>query len=666
MGLLNWIAKKAAGQGGFSFVPQWVRSAWPTMDWGALVREGYRQNAAVSACVTTLAFSFPEAPLLAGREDGGRFVPDYAHPAMRLIRQPNPDMGEVELMQYLIVYASVGGNAYLWKQRNRYGQVVALWPFSDFNIQPVPGRGTDEGFVAGYTFDAGDGQKHPLPKDDVIHWKWMPDPQQPWRGIGAIELAAREVNKSNEAAAFVYSLLRNNAIPPVVVTLTEGDELTDEKANRLRKQWAARFGGENRGGVAFLEAGMKAERLAWSFKELETETLEGVPEARIAAAFRVPPVVAGLSVGIKRSDYGDQAARRAFTELTLAALWRSLASEMWNGLKDEFIFPADYTLKFDIRGVLALQEDESKRWERVTLAYNRALITRAEAKRALGMEAGEGNDVYLVSLANEFISADAGEVRREKAAGGVEVKARRGRMTKLGREMREMRERLTGRMAADLERLFESQARRAARRVTAGLQVDTLAGLQVKMSADELYDPDDEKTLEALVKRYYVEILELTWNAVNLALGVEKAFDLSDPLVVEVIAGAGTRAKDITQTTLEALREILMQGAAEGWSVDDLAKRIRGVVEETYRHRAEAIARTELGWAQNTATVERYREAGVSKVEILDNGLADDDEPCQEANGQIWSLAYFADHPLEHPNCTRAAAPYFGEESPVR
>ena len=47
------------------------------------------------------------------------------------------------------------------------------------------------------------------------------------------------------------------------------------------------------------------------------------------------------------------------------------------------------------------------------------------------------------------------------------------------------------------------------------------------------------------------------------------------------------------------------------------------------------------------------KEAGVKLVEILDNGATDDDEECQVANGQIWTLSYFSSNSLEHPNCTR-------------
>jgi hypothetical protein len=117
---------------------------------------------------------------------------------------------------------------------------------------------------------------------------------------------------------------------------------------------------------------------------------------------------------LKRSDYGDQAARRAFTELTLAALWRSLASELYNGLKDDFLVKPNFNLQFDLRKVRALQEEETKVWERVTLAFSRSVITRAEAKQYMGLVPVQGDEVYFVSLASEFVPVGQSVQRAEE------------------------------------------------------------------------------------------------------------------------------------------------------------------------------------------------------------------------------------------------------------
>lgn len=684
MNFLQRLFVKAAA-GALRFIPVWMRATFLPVSLTRLI-DGYHKNSAVAACTTALAFSFPEPPLLYGTKVDGRFVPDYEHPINKLLQQPNPDMGQVELMQYAVTYAAVGGNLYLWKQPAQNGRVRALWPFCDLNISPVPGETTEQGFVKEYLFDNGDGQEHPLEKDRVIHWKWMPDPAQPWRGIGAIEFAIRDADRDTEASAYIYSLLKNNAVPPVVVTMAEGDELTEGKADRLRESWRAKLGGEKAGNVAFLEYGMKAEKMGFDLQQLAGEALNAVPESRIAAAFRVPPVVAGLSVGLKRSDYGDQAARRAFTELTLAALWRSLASELLNGLKDDFSLPDNAALQFDLRQVRALQEEEIKRWERVTLAWNRSLLTRAEAKAELGMEPKGGDDVYFVSLASEFVPAGQAVVRGSgldtAKAYSTSVKSAKAA---IGAMLQRVRNMTAKRMETALNLYFADLGRLAVERAlnlpkssppaaeAASAHMAAQSGEKALPRLNQLVTSEDNAKLAEIVKRYYVEVLELSWDAWNIALGVEKAFDLSDPAVVEVTRLAGTRVKDIQQATLDALRESLAYGAEQGWSVDDLVngdlengiRGLRDIIAETYQDRARTVARAELGEAQNTATVARYAEAGLKAVEILDGGADDSAPACQQANGKIWTLALFDQHHLQHPNCSRCAVPYFGDDEPM-
>ena len=691
---MNWLQRLFSKKGAsFSFIPEWVRQSGTTNNFRKFVEDGYRINSAVAACTTTLAFSFPEPPLLTGYKQDNRFVQDYENPIFPLIQQPNPDMGEVEFMQYVITYAAIGGNCYIWKQRSAGNKVVGLYPFSDYNVTPIPGIDTSQGIVSHYEFDDGEGKKIPIPKQDVIHWKWMPDPMKPWRGIGAIEFAAREVDRDNEANAYIYSLLSNNAVPPVVITLTEGEELTEDKANRLRNQWLQKYGGYKRGGPAFLEAGMKAEKLGFSLQELAAEALNAVPEARIAAAFRVPPVVAGLSVGLKRSDYGDQAARRSFTELTLAALWRSLASEMLNGLRSDFSVKNNFALKFDIREVRALQEEESKLWERVTLAWDRGAITRKMMKEAIGIIPEEGDDVYKVwmsaelipsgqitirepesvmtpteALNNDNVGADSG---KQKSKIQPEEKTRSTVRRAVGKTLQRARLQVAGRMTGAVDRYFTQLSERVSARAQA------FGGKSAKGALPEsgdLLNEDDAQGLEAVVKKYYIEILQASWETWNLALGVELNFELTDPLVSEALKMAGANVREIHQTTLQQLQDALVYANEQGWGIDQLVRGdsengipgLRDLIEETYKDRARNIARTELGEAQNAATVSRYESAGVSLVEILDNGSTDDDDECKEANGQIWTLTYFSEHMLEHPSCTRAAAPYFGNNPPDR
>jgi hypothetical protein len=323
-------------------------------------------------------------------------------------------------------------------------------------------------------------------------------------------------------------------------------------------------------------------------------------------------------------------------------------------------------------------------WERTTLAFNRSLLTRAEAKESLGMKAKPGDAVYFVSLASEFVpegesvqrlavSDQQGASTAPKSAAPLSMKASQS----VGRGLQRIRKDVGGRMGAMVDVYFSQLADRVVERVS-GSKFQVSGSLTPKPSPDgrgekelpnagDLLNGEDRKKLEEIVKRFYVQVIELSWNTWNVALGVEKAFDLTDPAVTEVLKMAGMRVKDIHDTTMQELRDALKYGNENGWSIEQLVRGdenqpgLRSIVDETYKNRAKTIARTELGEAQNSATASRYKEAGVKAVEIFDNGGEDDDDECKIANGQVWSLKYFNAHTLEHPNCTRAAAPVFGD-----
>lgn len=661
---MNWFTKlfrKAAAKV-FSFAPVWARYAFSKLSPEKLVREGYKKNSAVSACATTLQLTFPEPPLLVGYEDEGRFVADYKHDLMKLLKKPNDDMGMAEFLQFAITYNPIGGNCYMHKIRNMDGKVIALFPYSDINVTPIQGRNSEEGFVREYEFDPGDGKTVTIPKEDIIHWKWMIDPEFPFKGIGAIALCAQEVDKDSEASAYIFALLKNNAVPPLVVNLEEDDDSTQEEIDAMGMKWIQKH---SKGQPAFVSAGMKVTQLGYDLNKLAGETLADVPETRIAANFHVPPSVAGLNVGVKRSDYGDTAARKAFTEQTLMALWRSFASEMYNGLKDDFSLPANYTLKFDVRDVGALQELKKDQRTSVNELWKSGLVTRAEAKRELGIKPLTGDDVYYVSLATEFVDAGGdGAVVRDQASGAKFQVSGSRKASAVSLQLLSIRNQTAKRMTGAVGAYFSQLADRVVER--AGGKAATKSDLP---SVGDLMNSGDRKKLEELVKRFCIEVIELSWNSWNVALGVEIAFDLDDPAVTRALKLATKHIKEIEDEVRDNLKDALEYASEHGWGIDQL---VRGdenqpglrdiLVDENY---ARTVARAELGSAQNAATAERYKDAGVKKVEILDGGAEDSAPACNLANGQIWTLELLERNSLQHPNCSRAAAPYFGDDEPV-
>ncbi len=82
---------------------------------------------------------------------------------------------------------------------------------------------------------------------------------------------------------------------------------------------------------------------------------------------------------------------------------------------------------------------------------------------------------------------------------------------------------------------------------------------------------------------------------------------------------------------------------------------LNAIREEIRNWNVEMIALTEIVSAYNEGTLVVAEAAGVEQVYVSDGD--DHDQPCIDANGQIWDIATARANRLEHPNCRRAFVP---------
>lgn len=387
MGVIDFLFRRTAGRmlvkaAGLPVVPSYVRQSILEPTFHRLIRDGYQKNAVVFACVSALTMAFFEPPLqvYADERDDAPVIPN--HRLRTLLTKPNALMGEAELLAITMTYMAIGGNAYWHKVRNRRGDVIEVWPYHAGHFRAVPGG---DSWISGYEFNPGDGSQTPIDLADVVHFKWpLIDPTQPWQAQPPLQAAAMEVDTDAEASTYLYSLLKNDAIPRTVIKQPPGLILDDDVIRRIKDQWRERYSGARRGDVAVLESGAEVERIGLDLEQLAFEALHRLPETRIAAAFRVPAIVAGLSAGLERSTYANYGqARTAFTRDTLVPLWRIVASEVAADLLPELRAPQG-DVRFDTTRVSSLKEDQDKKWGRITGAYRDNLLTQNEARAALG------------------------------------------------------------------------------------------------------------------------------------------------------------------------------------------------------------------------------------------------------------------------------------------
>jgi HK97 family phage portal protein len=699
------LARMLVKSAGFSVVPPWVSTSILLPSFRSLTKEAYQKNSVFFACVSALTFAFMEPSLLVWDGEDDTAQPNPTHAARKLLRRPNPRMGEKEFQAQIMTYLAISGNCYLFKARNARGLPVELWPYHDGQVRPIPG-GPE--WVRGYEFIHSDREPEFIDPADIIHIKWpLKDPSQPWMAQPPLMAAAAEVDADNEASRYLRALLQNDAIPRTIVSLPPNMTMSNDEKNRFRAQWQAMYGGGNSGGVAVLEDGASISRLGLDLQQLSFEAMHRVPEKRICAAMRTPPVIAGL--GDDPTYANSESAYYRWTRSTLVPLWAMVGDAMQDGLSDDF--GNDLILGYDLNAVQTLQEDTTNVWGRVLNAWDKGLledkneargllnlpkipmttemattrqkeadtilgyhietgvVSRNEAREALGLPPeDETMDARLRKLQAILTTAQAAvnvglpletaltlvgmsplpPLPEPPALTDEAMKGRKLSPRQVAEELRRIRARAAAALEKALGTFFEALASRVVGRAEAGGTADEL-----------LRDSDfDSSPIPAQV----VDTLRRSWPLWNEALNLSTSFTLEDPAVALALRESAERVKGISDFTRENIRALLVEAAENGWSIDQIVRGVDGrpglrdVVQETYKGRARTIARTETGTAQNTVAVARFEEAGITHVTVLDGGGEDSDDICNQLNGSRQTLEWAKANPLQHPNCVRAFA----------
>lgn len=131
-----------------------------------------------------------------------------------------------------------------------------------------------------------------------------------------------------------------------------------------------------------------------------------------------------------------------------------------------------------------------------------------------------------------------------------------------------------------------------------------------------IYDEDiDPEKMERILQAWYPKAANIAGTQALRQLGIKLAFNLKNADMIESFKERGTKiAGNISNKTLNDFRNVLYTAyMEEGMSPYEVAKRIEGMFENTYKGRAMMIARTETLVSQSTTQHKTYKE---NKVEM--------------------------------------------------
>lgn len=401
--LLRKIAGKAqddsamVARGGWEVLAgiPWVKSddIWQTYSTGQL-EAAYRKHALVYACVREIATSVAEASLDLGIETDKGWESAGSHGTLDLLYHPNDWYSYNDLIQTWVTRLLLTGKGFIWKWRNRGGEIAELWPIPSNWVRVKTGRGNE--LIEAYEVKQDKGEYVIVEPRDMFYVRFV-DPQSVWDGIGPLQAALHDYQLDSERENYLVEMLTNLKVPGLVLKQDGGAPLTEKQRADLRHSLHDQVGYGKRGGPAILPPGFSIE-FPGMLTEIDWPKFTSLTETRICAAFGVPPILVGARAGLERSTYANyETARRSFYTETLRPLWAALADTLTRGLlRHEGEQRLEF--RFDLSELPELQEDINKRAERAAMLLKAGAITRNQALKMVGVEPVPDGDVYLLPI----------------------------------------------------------------------------------------------------------------------------------------------------------------------------------------------------------------------------------------------------------------------------
>jgi len=139
----------------------------------------------------------------------------------------------------------------------------------------------------------------------------------------------------------------------------------------------------------------------------------------------------------------------------------------------------------------------------------------------------------------------------------------------------------------------------------------------LKQDGPDFFDVEAfKRLLQELTAPIHRQAVTRGGESVIADIGIGINFNLQDPRVAAKLAELSHKITRIDDTIELALRESLVIGLGEGESPQQLAARVRDVMDASVS-RSMTIARTETGFAFNTGRNEGMKQAGITRHEWL-------------------------------------------------
>lgn len=554
------------------------------------------------------------------------------HPILKLLDFANEFQTGQEVMELLSLHLDLAGKGYWYLPKNGLGIPAEVWVLPPHLVSIVPSK---EKFIAGYVYNLGS-EKIPIGTDEVIRFP-MPDPLDPYGGVGFAQAAAIELDSEIYSGKWNRNFFYNSARPDAALEF-EGN-LSEEQFETLRTQWASRHQGLNRAHkLAILEGGIKYRQIQIAQKDMDFLNLRKQTRENLLFTFGMPLSVMGISENVNRAnaEAGDYTFARWLIKPRLTRIKNKLNEQLLP------MFPKAKGVEIDFDEIVPETIEQKKGL--AESGVKAGWMTINEARKLNGLDPVPSGDVFLIPFnmmptpANKPIKPPPVTPPTPKSIFTDGEKAERFWQGYIAKT--ENYERL---LIKSLRNMFGEQEKEALKK-----KLTRNAVLIDRRKAKTQYVDAVTKILQDLVGHSVDDATDL--------MEPEPEHRSKQPAQDEASRWLKTRigwaAEEVTEETARLLSVQLAEGFDAGEGVEAIGRRIRGVFDHCNRTRALKIARTETIMASNEGALYGYEQSGVvEKSEFyaaLDERLCPD---CEALHGQQFPISEAHGVIPLHPSC---------------
>lgn len=541
-------------------------------------------------------------------ESAGDVVEIQTSPPLSMLRRPDSRTTGMAWDVARWVDKQLYGEALLLATKG--GSLIRLMP-QFCNVQP-----DDDGLIAGWYYGRDSIALAEYEAESVLQMKWAEHPSNPYRGLGWLDLAIREIEIDDHALASELTRWQNGGYPEGVMSF--GGRLTRDQFKEAIEQFKIAV----RSKLKLLVTGEGSYTPLSVPKDMQYREGLEIAERRILNRAGIPESLYRLNdANLASSTTGHE----AYAKYTLAPALAVDAEQWTELLLPRFgLDPDVYFFAYDE----VSQKDMAQTVQSAVSLVGARVWTRNEARAELGYPPVDGGDAFeqpqspsagfgfspTLSLSQSLPTLGAGPqadatpvLAGAPAPKSLTIKSW-GDPDPWACCGHDHATKADDRLSKEQINAFERAMREYFKLVGSQLTIQAIESGTVNLSGLNAPLAD---ALEPLIGDAFRAGAVSGYSQIGRDADL---FDVAPEEALRIVRERGNLVADLVgSTTEEAVRSAIRQGVEEQLSAREVQRLVREALVDAAPHRAEAIARTEVANAQGAGATAAWKEAGVEQ-----------------------------------------------------